>query len=77
MLGKTEGRRTREQQRMRWLDGIINSMNMNLSKLRETVRIREVWCGAVHGGVAKAGHNLKTEKQRIRLIEQDNVPGFV
>ena len=62
---------------MRWLGGITDSKDMNLSKLRETVRIREVWCGAVHGGVAKAGHNLKTEKQRIRLIEQDNVPGFV
>ena len=49
MLGTIEGRRTREQQRMRWLDGIINSMNMNLSKLRETVKDRAVWHATVHG----------------------------
>ena len=67
MLGKTEGRKRRGRQRMKWFDGITDSMNMNLSKLQEIVKDREAWCAAVDG-ITKSGARLSKLNNNIIVV---------
>ena len=67
MLGKIKGRRRRERQRMKWLDGIINSMYVSLSKVQEIVKDRESWRAAVHGAHKELDTTQRLNNNRLKL----------
>ena len=76
MLGKIEGRRRRGRQRIRWLDGITSSMDMNLSKLRGIAEDRGAWRAAQSMGLERVGHDLETEQQPNKNNKLQYVTGI-
>ena len=73
MLGKIEGKRRRGQQRMRWLDGIIDSMDTNLGKLQEIVKNRGAWHTIVYRATIVVAHDLETKEQHLETRDQGNL----